>query len=97
MITIEWVFFGQMVIGVCVIFLLRKVTKMKKALDGIIKEIKEYVTFIIDEEETSEKEMPMYKAQDSVKNLKRKNKSKEMVKDEAQTRLIQAVLSEYFQ
>ena len=95
MITIEWVFLGQMIIGIFVILSLRKTLQMKRALDEIIKEIKEYVTFIIDEEEKEQKKQSMF--QEDVKNLKQNQKSKKMVKDEAQTRLIQAVLSEYFQ
>lgn len=100
MITIEWIFFVQLLISVLVIILLRKMTQMKKQVDEIIKEVKEYVTFITEmpEEEIDEKvnEQITYRQNSDVKNLKQNQTGKKMDKDEAQTRLIQAVLGEYF-
>lgn len=100
MISLEWIFFMQIAIGVLVITLLRKMIQMKKQVDEIIKEVKAYVAFITEEEEDEVKqnikEPVTYKQNTGVKNLKQNQTYKRNGKDEAQTRLIQAVLGEYF-
>ena len=64
---------------------LRKQMEMKKQIDEIVKEVTNYLSYITEEtEEELEKEKQMI------------NTSQIKEKEEAQSRLIQAVLGEYF-
>ncbi len=82
---LEWVFFMQLIMGVLMLFFLRKLMQMKKQMDCITKEVTNYISYITEEMESlPEKENTIDKSK----------RTKE--KEEAQTRLIQAVLSEYF-
>ena len=82
---LEWVFFMQLIMGVLMLFFLRKLMQMKKQMDCITKEVTNYISYITEEMESlPEKENTIEKT----KRIKEK--------EEAQTRLIQAVLSEYF-
>ena len=100
MISIEWIFFMQIALIVLIITLLRKMLQMKKQVDEIIKEVQTYVAFITEETEDEMNENVDKQIADrqntSVKNLKQNQTGKEVDKDVAQTRLIQAVLGEYF-
>lgn len=81
----EFIFFMQLVLGALMLIFLRKQIEMKKQIDEIIKEVTNYLSYIIEEtEEKQEIENPVIKA------------SQIKEKEEAQSRLIQAVLGEYF-
>ena len=92
MIRLEWVFLMQFCMGILMIIFLQKLTQMKKQVDEITQEVKDYVSYItkdmqeeLDESQQGENEIPK-----SVQTEKKEQ-------DEAQNRLIQAVLGEYFQ
>ena len=82
---IEFIFFMQLMIGALMLIFLRKQMEMKKQMDEIIKEVTNYISYITEEtEEELEIENQIIK------------RSHEKEKEEAQSRLIQAVLGEYF-
>lgn len=82
---IELIFFMQLLLGALMLFFLRKQTEMKKQIDEIVKEVTNYLSYVTEEtEEELEKEKQMI------------NTSQIKEKEEAQSRLIQAVLGEYF-
>ena len=82
---IELIFFMQLLLGALMLFFLRKQTEMKKQIDEIVKEVTNYLSYVTEEtEEELEKEKQMM------------NTSQIKEKEEAQSRLIQAVLGEYF-
>lgn len=82
---IEVIFFMQLMIGALMLIFLRKQMEMKKQMDEIIKEVTNYISYITEEtEEELEIENQIIK------------RSHEKEKEEAQSRLIQAVLGEYF-
>lgn len=75
----------QVVLGAGLIVLLWKISKMKKQVDEITREVKDYISFVIEDENTYDEDLLL------PKNYKKKQKS-----DEAQSSLIQAVLGEIF-
>ena len=82
---IELIFFMQLLLGALMLIFLRKQMEMKKQIDEIVKEVTNYLSYITEEtEEELEKEKQMI------------NTSQIKEKEEAQSRLIQAVLGEYF-
>ena len=82
---IEFIFFMQLVLGALMLIFLRKQIEMKKQIDEIVKEVTNYLSYVTEEtEEELEKEKQMM------------NTSQIKEKEEAQSRLIQAVLGEYF-
>ena len=82
---LEWIFLMQVVLGILMLFFLQKLMEIKKQIDKITKEVTNYISYITqEEEETLEEENPVGKVP----------LAKE--KEEAQNRLIQAVLGEYF-
>ena len=82
---IEFIFFMQLVLGALMLIFLRKQMEMKKQIDEIIKEVTNYISYVTEEtEEEREIENPVI----------RTSQIKE--KEEAHSRLIQAVLGEYF-
>ena len=82
---LEWIFLMQVMLGILMLFFLQKLMEIKKQIDKITKEVTNYISYITqEEEETLEEENPVGKV----------NLAKE--KEEAQNRLIQAVLGEYF-
>ena len=82
---LEWIFFMQLFMGVFMLIFLRRLTEMKKQIDSITKEVTNYISYITEEMEIlPEEEIQVTKG----------NAIKE--KEEAQNRLIQAVLGEYF-
>lgn len=95
MVQLEWVFLLQAAMGILMIIFLHKMNRIKKQLDNIVKEVKNYVEFItevdVDMETGYEEEKERGLGRKvSVKSMSRKEK------EEAQNRLIQSVLGEYF-
>lgn len=82
---LEWIFFMQLVLGVFMLFFLHKLMEIKKQMDEITKEVTNYISYITEEAEAIPEEETA---------IVRTNHMKE--KDEAQNRLIQAVLGEFF-
>lgn len=83
MIHLELLFLMQCLLGILMLIFLHKINRMKKQVDDITKEVKDYLTFI---EEDSEQESL------SMKGEKKANVSR----DEIDNHLIQTVLQEYF-
>ncbi|MBQ6843079.1 MAG: hypothetical protein IJO60_00415 [Agathobacter sp.] len=83
MFRIELLFLMQCLLGILMLFFLHRINQLKKQVDSITKEVKDYLTFI--EEETELEELP--KNQESMIKIS---------KDERENHLIQAVLGEYF-
>ena len=52
MIRLEWLFLMQFLMGIMMFVLLQKITQMKKQVDEIIREVKDYVSYITESEET---------------------------------------------
>ena len=84
MIRLEWLFFMQLVMGILMIIFLRKLIQIKKQMDTITKEVMNYISYVTEdiEKEQYEEKLPQ-------KHTKKED-------EEAQNRLIQAVLGEYF-
>ena len=84
MIRLEWLFFMQLVMGILMIIFLRKLIQIKKQMDTITKEVMNYISYVTEdiEKEQYEEKLPQ-------KLTKKED-------EEAQNRLIQAVLGEYF-
>lgn len=93
MFQLEVLFLMQLVIGILMVVFLQKLLQIKKQVDDIVREVKEYITFITEEEETDERVLK--NESDYMEKTERKFVLKEN-KEEAQTKLIQAVLGEYF-
>lgn len=93
MVRFEWLFLMQIVMGILMIVFLQKLIQIKKQIDKIIKEVSNYITYITDDMEDSEDviEENLIKMRKTGENST--NKKEE---EEAQNRLIQAVLREYF-
>lgn len=94
MFRLEWLFFMQLCMGILMILFLRKLTQMKKQVDEITKEVTNYISYItedMEEVQTSEiANKPLLRQQNISKDIEKNEK------EEAQNRLIQAVLQEYF-
>ena len=84
MFRLEWLFFMQLVMGILMIIFLRKLIQIKKQMDTITKEVMNYISYVTEDIEKEQNE----------EKLPQKLTKKEDV--EAQNRLIQAVLGEYF-
>lgn len=84
MIRLEWLFFIQLVMGILMLLFLRKLNQMKKQVDMVTKEVMNYISYVTEdiEKEQYEEKLPQ-------KLTKKED-------EEAQNRLIQAVLGEYF-
>ena len=82
MISIELLFLVQCVLGILMLFFLLRINKVKRQLDNITKEVKEYLAFIEEEAELEDLSQPQKKVKIS--------------KEEAENHLIQSVLQEYF-
>lgn len=81
----EWLFFMQIIMVILMIVFIQKLNQMKKQIDNITKEVSQYISFVTDDIEEEQKiEMSV-----SPKLVEKKP-------EEAQNRLIQAVLGEYF-
>ena len=83
MIRLELLFLMEGFMGILMFILLHKISQMKKQVDDITKEVHAYLSFL---ENDVEKEIAETKLEAVQK----------IGKDEAENRLIQAVLQEYF-
>ena len=81
---LEWIFCMQLIMSVCMIFVLYKLIEMKKKIDHVTKEVMDYILYIMEEEESPKNESIVIKERF------------ENGKEEVQNQLIQAVLGEYF-
>lgn len=86
MIRLEVIFLMQCMLGIFMIIFLHKLNRMKKQVDNITKEVKEYLAFI--EADIQEDSL-------SAKTVRMEKKAK-ISKDEEENHLIQSVLQEYF-
>lgn len=94
MIRLEWLFLMQLIMGGLMIVFLRKQMQMKRQLDEMTREVTNYISYITEDvvEESHEG------AREDMQIIERRSKEhkKEKDIDDAQNRLIQAVLGEYF-
>jgi len=94
MIRLEWLFLMQLIMGGLMIVFLRKQMQMKRQLDEMAREVTNYISYITEDviEESHEG------AREDMQIIERRSKEhkKEKDIDDAQNRLIQAVLGEYF-
>lgn len=93
MVRFEWLFLMQIVMGILMIVFLQKLIQIKKQIDKIAKEVSNYITYITDDMEDSEDVIEENLIKMRKTGEKSTNKKEE---EEAQNRLIQAVLREYF-
>ena len=93
MVRFEWLFLMQIVMGILMIVFLQKLIQIKKQIDKIIKEVSNYITYITDDMKDSENVIEENCIKMRKTGEKSTNKKEE---EEAQNRLIQAVLREYF-
>ena len=93
MVRFEWLFLMQIVMGILMIVFLQKLIQIKKQIDKIVKEVSNYITYITDDMEDSENVIEENLIKMRKTGEKSTNKKEE---EEAQNRLIQAVLREYF-
>lgn len=101
MIRLEWVFLMQLAMGIIMIIFLQKLTQMKKQVDEVTREVMNYISYITEdmEEELSKNDDFVLKENEKIKDkneLKTPKHNSKMEKEEAENRLIQAVLREYF-
>ena len=89
MISLETVILIQLLVGILLLILLRKTITLKKQIVQVIREVTEYLNYISEEESRGIEEIERPIAGSKTTPSKR-------VKDEAQNRLIQSVLQEYF-
>ena len=75
--------FTQMILGIVIVVLIQKISKMRSQVDEITKEVKDYISFIIEDEE------PKTKAEEI-------KKTDTINGDEIHSSLIQAVLGDIF-
>ena len=94
MIQLEMVFGLQIAIGILMIIFLLKISRIQKKIDKVIKEVESYISFIAEEEVVSEPKMDRVRAGQAEKRPVRKMTKQE--KEDAQNKLIQSVLGEYF-
>ena len=85
MVRLEWIFLMQFVQGFLMFIFLQKLNKMKKQIDDITNEVKNYIAYITEDIDSMSIEV----------EKESKNQVKKVTED-TQNRLIQAVLSEYF-
>ena len=93
MIRLEWLFLMQLGMGGLMIIFLQKQMQMKRQLDEMTREVENYITYIT--EDIIEESQESVKEDKQIKEKDRKNNTKKDIED-AQNRLIQAVLGEYF-
>lgn len=93
MVQLEWVFLLQSLMGILMIVFLHKISRLQKQLDHIVKEVKQYVEFVT-ETDAAESHEHGTEGQNGERVPARKMSKREQ--EEAQNRLIQSVLGEYF-
>lgn len=97
MFRLEWLFLMQLAMGVLMIIFLQKLTQMKKQVDEITKEVINYISYITADMEEEIIQEPISVKKEPKKEEKTTKKLSRNEKEEAENRLIEAVLSEYFQ
>ncbi|MBQ8518843.1 MAG: hypothetical protein IJ455_04440 [Agathobacter sp.] len=95
MVRLEWLFLMQLAMGILMIVFLQKLIQMKKQVEEITKEVMNYISYVTEdiEEELAESAREDKKVSVEKRSGKRLSQKE---KEEAQNRLIQAVLGEYF-
>ena len=96
MIRLEWLFFMQIILGIMMIIFLQKLLQMKKQVDEIVKEITNYISFVIENEEKSATEDVFFEKQKSELTENMQKRGYKKVEENAQNQLIQAVLGDFF-
>lgn len=96
MFRLEWLFLMQIGMGILMVILLRKLTQLKKQVDDITKEVKEYIAFIIEDTEGDDEENLLITKKNGDMKKEGRNTAKKRTRDEEESDLIQAVLGEYF-
>jgi len=94
MFRLEWLFFMQLCMGILMILFLRKLTQMKRQVEEITREVTNYISYITEDMEEVQTLETANKLLLHQQNISKETEKKEM--EEAQNRLIQAVLQEYF-
>ena len=96
MIRLEWIFLVQLAMGILMVVFLQKLMQMKKQVEEITKEVMKYISYVTEEVEEEELKISTqeYKGLPMEKQKGKRMSQKE--REEAQSRLIQAVLGEYF-
>ena len=96
MVRLEWVFLMQIVMGIVMIIFLQKLTQMKKQVDEIIGEVSSYISYVTEDMDAEILEETKTAQKDIIQEKNKKFSMGKEEKEEAQNRLIQAVLGEYF-
>lgn len=94
MIRLEWLFLMQLIMGGLMIIFLRKQMQMKRQLDEMTREVTNYISYITEDVVEESHEGTREDMQIIERRSKEHKKEKDI--DDAQNRLIQAVLGEYF-
>lgn len=83
---LEFLFLTQVCVGIVMVILLLKISQLKTQVDYITKEVGDYISFLTED------------VKEEVSSTERKpsKKGKFAQMDESQSRLIQAVLKEFF-
>lgn len=93
MVQLEWVFLLQAAMGVLMVIFLHKISRLQKQIDHIVKEVKKYIDFITETDLEIVDKAEEFHAESGKGMVKTMSKKE---KEEAQNRLIQSVLGEYF-
>lgn len=96
MFRLEWLFLMQIGMGILMFIFLQKLLQMKKQVDEIIKEITNYIAFLMENEEKDPKEDVFFEEQNVKTGLKKSKIESAKELETAQNQLIQAVLGEFF-
>lgn len=97
MIQLEMVFVLQLAMVVLMIIFLQRINRIKKQMDGVIKEVETYISFITEEEEKQQLTTESAtRAENNIGNIISGKINGKNKKEEEQNRLIQSVLGEYF-
>lgn len=84
MVRLEWLLLIQLVMGGLMIVFLRKLNQMKKQMDKVTQEVMQYISYVT---EDMEEDVFLETKEEKICKTER---------EEAQNRLIQAVLGEFF-
>ncbi|MBR3812075.1 MAG: hypothetical protein IKJ16_07105 [Agathobacter sp.] len=93
MVRLEWLLLMEVPMGVLMFIFLRKQIQMKKQLDHIVEEVLNYITYVTEQSDEIEEKREEKKEKIFFEGEKRVNKKNDV---DAQNRLIQAILKEYF-
>ena len=83
----EWLFVMQAIMTILMLVFLRKLNQLKMQIDKITQEVLQYITYVTED-------FALEKIQEPVQNHTKKQQQKQG--EEAQNRLIQAVLQDFF-